>query len=149
MFRNFLFIALRLLLGGIMIYGGIQKFQKPVPTPLEVVEKAEKFKEPARESTLQKILYISGSKQTGYAWQVLGICEIAFGLLIALQYTAFIGAVLLLPITLQIVLFHAFLEADEVVKLLQVIGLFAINLTLILMEWPKWKPLVWMHPIRP
>ena len=28
--------------------------------------------------TLQKILYISGAKQTGYFWQVLGICELLF-----------------------------------------------------------------------
>jgi len=131
-----------------MVYGGIQKFQKPNPTPLEVVEKAERFKDPAREATLQKILFISGSKQTGYAWQVLGICEILFGLLICIQYTSFVGAVLLLPITLQIVLFHAFLESDEVQSLIRVLGLFSINITLILIEWNKWRHLIWMHPLR-
>ena len=71
---SIVYIVLRLLLGGFMIYGGIQKFQKPIPTPVEVVEKAEKFTSPEKENTLQKILYISGAKQTGYFWEVLGIC---------------------------------------------------------------------------
>lgn len=61
-----LFIVLGLILGGIMVWGGIQKFQKPIPSSQEIVEKAEKFKSPDKESTLQKILYISGVKQTGY-----------------------------------------------------------------------------------
>ena len=55
-----------------MIYGGIQKFEKPIPSSIEVLEKAEKFSAPDKEPTLQKILYISGAKQTGYFWQVLG-----------------------------------------------------------------------------
>lgn len=144
---NILFIVLRLILGGMMVYGGIQKFQKPIPSPIEVVEKAEKFKAPERESTLQKILYISGAKQTGYFWQVLGITELLFGLLLLFQGTSFIGAIFLLPITLHIFLFHVFLEADEVGELLQTAGLLTINITLVLKEYKKWKHLLWIKPI--
>ncbi|UII78370.1 DoxX family membrane protein [Flagellimonas sp. CMM7] len=132
--ENIIFIIFRLILGGMMVYGGIQKFQKPIPSPIEVVEKAEKFKAPEKESTLQKILYISGAKQTGYFWQVLGIAELIFGLLILFQGTSFIGAIFLLPITLHIFLFHVFLEADEMGELLQTGGLFAINIALVLKE---------------
>ncbi|AKA34539.1 DoxX family membrane protein [Flagellimonas lutaonensis] len=142
-----LFIALRLFLGGFMIYGGIQKFQKPIPAPIEVVEKAEKFKDPAKQETLQKILYISGSKQTGYFWQLLGICELLFGLLLILQYPAFVGALLLLPITLNIFLFHLFLEADEVGELLQTGAIFGINIALVLKEHNRWKHLLWIKPL--
>ena len=142
-----LFIVLRLILGGFMIYGGIQKFQKPIPSPVEVVEKAEKFTSPEKESTLQKILYINGAKQTGYFWQVLGICELLFGLLLILQGTSFIGAVFLLPITLHIFLFHVFLESDEMSELLQTGGLFLINILLVLKERSKWQHLVWIKPI--
>ncbi|TAI48129.1 DoxX family membrane protein [Flagellimonas allohymeniacidonis] len=142
-----LFIALRLFLGGFMIYGGIQKFQKPIPAPVEVVEKAEKFKDPAKESTLQKILYISGSKQTGYFWQLLGICELLFGLLLVIQYTSFVGALFLLPITLNIFLFHIFLESDEISELLQTCALFGVNIALILKESSQWKHLLWIKPI--
>ena len=98
---NIVFIIFRIFLGGFMIYGGIQKFAKPSPTPIEVVEKANKFKSPEKENTLQKVLYINGAKQTGYFWQVLGVCELLFGLLLILQGTGFIGALFLLPITLN------------------------------------------------
>ncbi len=144
---NILFILLRLVLGGFMIYGGIQKFQKPIPTPVEVVEKAEKFKDPAKENTLQKILYISGSKQTGYFWQLLGICELLFGLLVVFQYTSFVGALFLLPITLNIFLFHVFLEGDELPELLQTGALFLINIALVIKEREKWQPLLWLKPL--
>ncbi len=130
-----------------MIYGGFEKFKDPSPEPVEVVEKAEKFKDPAKENTLQKILYISGAKQTGYFWQVLGICEILFGLLLIGQYTGFIGAIFLLPITLHIFLFHVFLESDEVPELLQTGGLFLINILLVLKERAKWKHLLWIKPV--
>ncbi|WP_372974217.1 DoxX family membrane protein [Muriicola sp.] len=141
------YITLRLILGGFMIYGGIHKFEAPIPSPVEVVEKAANFKAPSQESTLQKILYISGAKQTGYFWQVLGVCEILFGALLILQYTGFIGAVFLLPITLHIFLFHAFLEPDETAELLQTAGLLGINMALVLRERKKWKDLLWIKPV--
>ena len=143
---NILFIVLRLILGLMMVYGGIQKFQKPIPTPIEVVEKAEKFKSPEKENTLQKILYINGAKQTGYFWQVLGVCEFLFGLMLVIQTTGFIGAVFLLPITLHIFLFHLFLESDELDELLKTAGLLIINIGLVLKERQKWKHLIWMKP---
>ncbi len=138
MFQRILIIALRLFLGGMMVYGGVQKFSSPLPTPLKVVEKAQKFTAPEKEGTLQKILYIGGAKQTGYFWQVLGICELLFGLLVIFQGSGFLGAVLLLPITLHIFLFHFFLEADEVPELVQTGGLFAINVFLVVRKKKKW-----------
>ncbi|MEM6892879.1 MAG: DoxX family membrane protein [Bacteroidota bacterium] len=142
-----LFILLRLALGGMMVYGGVEKFQKPIPEPVEVVETAKKFTSPEKESTLQKILYISGAKQTGYFWQVLGFCELLFGLLLILQGTSFIGAVLLLPITLHIFLFHLYLESDEIGELFLTGGLLATNILLVLKEYKKWKHLIWIRPI--
>ncbi len=141
---SILFIIFRLFLGGFMIYGGVQKFQKPIPEPIEVVEKAQKFSSPEKESTLKKILYISGAKQTGYFWQVLGVCELLFGFLLILQGTSFIGALFLLPITLHIFLFHLFLEADEIGELIQTGTLFFINIALVLREKEKWKHLLWI-----
>ncbi|MBQ4821704.1 DoxX family membrane protein [Aquimarina sp. MMG016] len=139
---SIIFIVLRLSLGGIMIYGGIQKFKNPNPTPIEVIEKAKKFQEPNQINTLQKVLYINGMKQTGYFWQVLGICELLFGLLLILQSTGFIGALLLLPITLHIFLFHLFLEPDEIGELLLTGSYLLVNILLITKEYPKWKGLL-------
>lgn len=141
-----LFIVLRLVLGGMMIYGGLDKFSQPMPQPVEVVEKAARFTAPGQESTLQKILYISGAKQTGYFWQVLGVCELLFGILLVLQYPAFAGAVLLLPITLHIFLFHVFLEPEAKGELLQTGGLLLINMVLVLKEWKGLRPLLWQRP---
>lgn len=89
---NILYIIFRLFLGGFMIYGGIQKFAKSSPTPIEVVEKANKFKSPEKKHTLQKILYINGAKQTGYFWQVLGTCELVFGLFISISRNKIYGS---------------------------------------------------------
>lgn len=144
---NILFIVFRLFLGGFMIYGGVQKFAKPNLTPIEVVNKAERFKSPEKESTLQKVLYINGAKQTGYFWQVLGICEVLFGLLLVLQVTGFVGALFLLPITLHIFLFHLFLEPDDISELLQTGALFGINIALVLREREKWKHLLWIKQL--
>jgi len=142
-----MFILFRLILGGMMVYGGFQKFAKPSPTPIEVVEKAQKFTAADQTNTLQKVLYINGAKQTGYFWEVLGICELIFGLLLILQGTSFVGAVFLLPITLHIFLFHLFLEADEVGELIQTGLLFLMNIALVLKEKQQWKHLLWIQPL--
>ncbi len=142
-----LFIILRLVLGGFMVFGGIDKFKSPNISPIEVHDKAAKFTKAEQQSTLQKILYISGMKQTGYLWQLLGLCEIVFGVLLILQGTGFIGALLLLPITLNIFLFHYFLEAEEMSGLLKTAALFVMNLTLVIKDYKKWRHLVWIRPI--
>ena len=140
-------IVLRLFLGGIMIAGGIGKFRKPIPTPTEVLQKAESYTSPNDTQKLQKILYISGSKQTGYFWELLGVCEFLFGLLLVIQGTGFVGALLLLPITLNIFLFHLFLEPEEVGELVQWVLFLIINIVLVLHERSKWKHLLWIKPI--
>ena len=140
-------IVLRLFLGGIMIAGGIGKFRKPIPTPTEVLQKAESYTSPNDTQKLQKILYISGSKQTGYFWELLGVCELLFGLLLVIQGTGFVGALLLLPITLNIFLFHLFLEPEEVGELFQWVLFLIINIVLVLHERSKWKHLLWIKPI--
>ncbi len=142
-----LMIVARLFLGGMLVYGGFGKFSKPSPTPVEVVEKAGKFTAPEKTETLQKVLYINGMKQTGFAWELLGFCEIAFGLLLILQFTGLIGAILSLPITVHIFLFHLFLEMDELGELGMTAALLAINILLVAREFPKWKHLVWIRPL--
>lgn len=140
-------IVLRLFLGGVMIAGGIGKFLKPLPSPTEILQKAESYTSPNDTQTLQKILYISGSKQTGYFWELLGVCELLFGLLLVNQGTGFVGALLLLPITLNIFLFHLFLEPEKVGELVQWVLFLIINIVLVLHERSKWKHLLWIKPI--
>jgi uncharacterized membrane protein YphA (DoxX/SURF4 family) len=141
-----IYFALSLFLGVMMLLGGYKKFEKPIPPPTQIVETIEKegaakIKEDVR--TLKVRNYIFGMKQTNYFWQLLGVCEILFGLMIMSQYMRFAGAVMLVPITLHIFLFHVFLEPDEIGELIETGLLFAANIALIGKEYPKWKHLVW------
>ena len=76
--------------------------------------------------------YKFGLQQSGYFWQLLGLCEFIFGLLLLFKKTVFFGALMLLSITLNIFLLHLFLQPYEVGELLYSASLLAINLFLVL-----------------
>jgi uncharacterized membrane protein YphA (DoxX/SURF4 family) len=143
-FTKIIFLAISLYVGGFMLYGGYQKFVKPSPKPTQMIETFEKEGAEKMKQDTKLIIknYIFGLKQTGYFWQFLGICEVLFGLLILSQYFRFIGSVMLVPITLQIFMFHLFLELDEVEELIETGLLFFGNMALIFKEFSKWKHLV-------
>ena len=137
-------IVLRLFLGGMMLYGGYQKFAKPIPQPTDMVEKikaneAEMTKDVA---TLKIRNYIFGMKQTNFFWQFLGLSEILVGLLLLSQVMGFVGAIVAMPLTINIFLFHLFLEPNEVGELVETGLLLLANIWLIAFEYKRWKPLV-------
>ena len=86
--------------------------------------------------------YIFGMKQTNYFWQFLGFVEILAGLLLFSQVFARIGAIIALPLTINIFLFHLFLESEEVGELALTFALFAANVALIAFTYKIWKPLL-------
>ena len=135
------FIILRFFLGGVMISSGAGKFFKPISNATEVVEKVNNETISNNTMTLQKVLYIGGLKQTGYFWEVVAFCELLFGIFLIFYRSYFLGTLFLLPITLQIFLFHLFLESDEVGELVYCGLLFAANITLIFVEKNRWKGL--------
>lgn len=139
-----IYLIISLYVGGFILYGGYQKFSKPLPSPTKMIETFEK--EGAEKMKKDKKLiiknYIFGMKQTGFFWEFLGFCEILFGLFVISQYLRFLGAVMLMPITLQIFLFHIFLELDDTTELIQTGLLLLGNIALILKELPKWKHLL-------
>lgn len=140
-----IYFVLSLILGGIMIYGSLGKFGG-FPSPSDVIESSQTyFTESGEDLKLQRILYISGMRQTGYFWILLGICEFLFGLLLIIPRTSLVGGVFLLPITLHILLFHVFLEYDEVGELLQTLGFFVINIVLVMRHYSKFKHLLWLR----
>ncbi|GGH00089.1 hypothetical protein GCM10011416_18220 [Polaribacter pacificus] len=132
-----------LILGGMLIYGGFDKFSKQMPAPTEVVVKAQKFQDIEQHSTLQKILYINGLQQTNYFWQFLGVMQIVCGLLIISQVFTLFGAIMAFPIVINIFFFHLFLEFDEPLELLKVAGLLAINCWLIIAARKQLKPIIY------
>ena len=136
-------IVFSLILGVMLILGGIKKFEKPSPAPTEIVEKVKNGETVAPSVEILKIKnYIFGMKQTGYFWQFLGIMELLAGVLLLSQVSTLLGAILALPLTINIFLFHYFLEPHEVGELFQMLGLLLISLALIGFSYKLWKPLL-------
>jgi len=134
----------RFALGALMIWGGLHKFE-PQPTAQEALQRIMEVsqKHPDKSSLM---LYIYGMKQSGFAWQLLGLAELIGGVLLCLQGTALLGSAVLLPITLHIFLFHLFLEPDEPGEVLMSGLYFLANLLLIGVHYKQWKHLLWIKP---
>ena len=140
---NILKIIFNLILGGMLIFGGIKKFEKPSPAPTEIMEKVKSGEAVAPSTEILKIKnYIFGMKQTDYFWQFLGIMELLAGILLISQVASLIGAIIALPLTVNIFLFHMYLEPNETGELLQMMGLLVINLLLISFGYKYWKPML-------
>lgn len=141
-------IALNLFIGGFMINGGIKKFTGEKPSPYKVIEQVQKGEEIAPNEEILVIKnYIFGMKQTGYFWPFLGVMELLAGILLISQVFAKIGAFITLPITLNIFLFHLFLEPHEIGELILVAALLIANLYLIFVSYKHWKPLLYNKAI--
>ncbi|OYU81546.1 MAG: DoxX protein [Flavobacterium sp. BFFFF1] len=142
--KSIIRIIFNLILGGMLVYGGIMKFDKPMPSPTAIVEKVQKGEAVAPNTEILKIKnYIFGMKQTGFFWEFLGIVELAAGILLISQVFSGVGALIALPVVLNIFLFHLFLEFEETGELLQTAGLLLINLVLIGFTYKTWKSLVY------
>ncbi|MBZ9777975.1 DoxX protein [Psychroflexus sp. CAK8W] len=140
--RPILIVILQLFLGGMMIYGSVSKFETPFAEPQEVVDRAQKYLDQDLEHISKLVLYVSGMKQTGYLWLLLGISELIFGLLVIWKKTSLIGGLLLLPITLNIFLFHVFLEPDNVGELFLTFGLLVANVIIVLFRSKPYNYLI-------
>lgn len=139
---------LRIVLGGMLVLGGVEKFAKPIPSPTSQIEKVKSGELTTENVEVLKIKnYIFGMKQTNYFWQFLGIIEIVFGLLLISQFFGLLGAIMSLPVTTNIFLFHVFLEFDEFTEIIESALLLAANLWLIAYEYKRWKGIVFSKQI--
>lgn len=138
-FKYFI-IAVRLALGGLFIYAGIQKFKAPEPKPAKAPTEVSQAEKPAVPEHVQKIrAYIGGLKQTGYFWPMLGITELLGGLLLVSQTFALLGGIVLLPVTLNIFLFEVYLGGGDVGEII-VHGLYLLgNLLILAYGFPRLK----------
>jgi len=137
-------ILFTLILGGMMILGGLHKFESPSPAPTEVVETIKKGKEVAPNTEVLKIKnYVFGMQQTNYFWQFLGFVELLAGVLLISQVFSLMGAIIALPVTINIFLFHFFLEPNELEELIQMTILLLINLAIIGFSFKLWKPMLY------
>lgn len=81
-------------------------------------------------------------KQSGFFWPFLGIMEFLAGFLLVSQVFSRIGAFVTLPLTVNIFLFHLYLEPHEIGELIQVTLLLLANLVIIGYSYKIWKPLL-------
>lgn len=131
-------IGIRLGLGLLFIYAGIQKFKKEEPKPKAQTE-IQEVKPELPPNVVKIKAYIGGLKQTGFFWPMLGIAEILCGLLLLSQIFALLGAVMLIPLTLNIFLFEVFLGGGDLMELLTHGLYFAANIVLLIYAWPRLK----------
>ncbi|MGB3342540.1 MAG: DoxX protein [Aequorivita sp.] len=116
---------LRVILGLGLIFFGLSKFIQFnfMPTPT-FTEEATNF---------MKSLH-----NTGYVLLVLGAFEIIIGLLLLFKKWVSFALILLAPITLNILLFHLFLDSPGILLAMIVVGL---NGMLIYKHWKNYRPL--------
>lgn len=75
---------------------------------------------------------------TGYIFPVVGVLEIAIGFLLLLKKWVAFALILLAPISINILLFHLFLDIPGLSFALVVV---IINSILIYKHWEKYRPL--------
>ena len=114
---------MRILLGVILVVFGLNKFLNFIPAP-ELPENAANF--------------IDSLASTGYVLQVVGVIEILIGLLLLFNKWVAFALVVLVPISVNILLFHLFLDIPGISGALLVA---VINGILMYKLWPKYKPL--------
>lgn len=83
-------------------------------------------------------VFIDSLSNTGYILKVIGFLEICIGLLLLINKAIPFALILLAPISLNILLFHLFMDTPGIVLAMVIILLNAI---LIYKHWKAYRPL--------
>ncbi|GGB86811.1 hypothetical protein GCM10007424_28600 [Flavobacterium suaedae] len=119
---NFTKIA-RILLGLALILFGINKFYSFIPMPQPPQDAAE---------------FLGSLAETGYFMTFVAVLEIIIGLMLLFKLWVPFALLLLLPISINIVLFHLFLDLPSISAGLI---LAILNVVLLYKHKQKYKPL--------
>ncbi len=114
---------LRIILALGLIVIGVNKFIGFLPIP-ELPTNASSF--------------MFSLKATGYVLPIVGILEILIGLLLLVNKSVPFALLLLAPISINILLFHLYLDLPKIGGAL---AIFIINLILIFKHWKYYRPL--------
>ena len=82
--------------------------------------------------------FISSLRATGYVLYLLGALEIGIGLLLLLKKWVPFALLVLVPISVNIVMFHIFLDLPNI---LQALIVALINAILVYKYWKAYRPL--------
>ena len=83
--------------------------------------------------------FLRALADTGYMNYFIGIIEILVGLMFATRRYVALGAIVLAPISVNIIVFHLFLDLKSV---LPGLVLLALNIFVAWSEWDKYKDLL-------
>ena len=113
----------RIVLGIMLVLFGANKFFGFIPLP-ELPEKAASF--------------MTSLGATGYVLKTVGVLEILIGAMLLLKKWVAFALTLLVPISINILLFHVFLDVAGIGGALLVT---VLNGILIYKHWPQYKSL--------
>ncbi|WP_298116729.1 DoxX protein [Flavobacterium sp.] len=113
----------RILLGLLLVLFGANKFFGFIPLP-ELPEKAASF--------------MTSLGATGYVLKTVGFLEIIIGALLLLKKWVAFALTLLAPISINILLFHLFLDVNGIGGALLIA---VLNGMMIYKHWPQYKSL--------
>ncbi len=108
----------RIFLGIVLVLSAINNFCKIIPTPAGD--------------------FIESFGQVNYVLPIVGVLELAIGAMLLLKKWVAFALILLAPISLNILLFHLYLDLSGIAPALLVAILNAI---LIYKHWQQYKPL--------
>ena len=114
---------LRVILALVLLVFGLNKFIGFIPPP-ELPDEATDF--------------MSSLVDTGYVLYFLGLLEIFIGLLLLLKKWVPFALLVLVPISVNILMFHIFLDLPDILQAIVVVGL---NTALIIKYWKAYRPL--------
>ena len=77
---------------------------------------------------------------TGYIFPVVGFLEVIIGAMLLLKKWVAFALILLAPITINILLFHLFLDIPGM-SLLIAVSILVFNAILIFKHWQQYRPL--------
>lgn len=113
----------RIVLGIMLVLFGANKFFGFIPLP-ELPEKAASF--------------MTSLGATGYVLKTVGVLEILIGVMLLLKKWVAFALTVLVPISINILLFHIFLDVSGIGGALLVT---VLNGILIYKHWPQYKSL--------
>jgi uncharacterized membrane protein YphA (DoxX/SURF4 family) len=116
---------LRLVLGVGLILFGINKI---IPTPFI----------PLFEMPMAAANFLESLENTGYVFYVVAVIEILVGFLLLINKWVPFALLLLAPISLNILLFHLFLDISDIWVAIVIVTL---NIILIYKYWKVYRPL--------
>ncbi len=115
--------VLRIILGiGLLVFG-LNKFLNFIPL----------FEMPAAA-----VNFIESLRSSGYVFYVIAVLEILIALLLIFKKWVPFALILLAPISINILLFHLFLDVSGILVAICIVGL---NALLIFKYWKAYRPL--------